>query len=105
MLTNNNASKRLKANGISIKALRNLSAGPIRERSPVYNLSLSSSSIVGAIFNRFWMNSAGSSLPGQDIYRHPHQEIRNEETHLQTHRNEVKVRICNSNDVKVWFLF
>lgn len=58
-----NTSIRLKANGISTKAFRNRSAGPSRAISPLNSLSFSSSSAVGAIFNKVWRSSGGSSFP------------------------------------------
>lgn len=59
------ASRRLNAKGISTNALRNFSEGPRRATSPLYVRSFSSSSWVGAIFNKVEMNSTGSSLPTQ----------------------------------------
>ena len=63
VIMNKRDSSRLKANGMSIMTLRNLSAGPSSESSPVNNLSFSSSSVEGAIFNNVWMSSTGISFP------------------------------------------
>ena len=60
---NDRASRRLKANGISTKAFRKRSEGPRRARLPLYDLSLSYSSGVGAILSKVEINSSGSSLP------------------------------------------
>lgn len=62
-LMSNNDSIRLKANGTATMDLRKRSAGPSWEMSPANNLSFSSSSVVGAIFNRVRRSSGGSSLP------------------------------------------
>lgn len=83
---------------MSTTTLRNLSAGPRWERSPLYNLSFSSSSAVGAIFNRVWTSSAGSSLPDQYHLQTFHREVTSAETDSQTHR------ITNMKNAKCWMV-